>query len=209
MTGNRSRKTTKRQRNPPTLNRPRLPGKREILTGLRLPGIREQDFPESGKPLQTNTDQKQTHTAEPATDPATGSPAGASVCVFSAAPEKKTPTPTCPHGDIIALYHEVLPELLPAVPSLWPKTKGACDLKDRWGEDERHRDLEFWRRFFGAVRTNPHWMGESPSGWAADLAWLVNIERFAQVVSRMVNGTARKKRPSMDEQLRKPWTGDL
>lgn len=95
--------------------------------------------------------------------------------------------PACPHRDIIDLYLETLPELPAVVASRWSGSQAAKWLKTRWREDPRHRDLEFWRRFFQAVRTNPHWMGENGTGWQADLGWLVKRSSFDKVITRMVN----------------------
>lgn len=93
----------------------------------------------------------------------------------------------CPHRDIIAVYHEVLPELPRIVLSRWPGSKDATQLRARWREDARHQSLDFWRRFFAVVRTNPHWMGGNDRGWAASLRWLVQRGNFDKVIDRMVN----------------------
>ena len=93
----------------------------------------------------------------------------------------------CPHMDIIDAYHEVLPELPGIIASRWPGSKDAEALKTRWREDPRHQNLEFWLRFFSAVRTNPHWMGQNDRGWQANLRWLVNRTNFDKVLERMVS----------------------
>lgn len=93
---------------------------------------------------------------------------------------------SCPHQDIICLYLETLPELPRVVLSRWPRSQGERDLKTRWREDPRHRSLDFWKRFFSAVRSNPHWMGENQRGWQADLRWLLKRENFDKVICRLV-----------------------
>ncbi|NCA72517.1 MAG: hypothetical protein EOM91_21140 [Sphingobacteriia bacterium] len=95
--------------------------------------------------------------------------------------------PACPHSDIIDTYHDVLPELPGIVKSRWTGSKDEDALRTRWREDKRHQSLDFWRRFFAAVRTNPHWMGNNDRGWSADLRWLVKRANFDKVIDRMAN----------------------
>lgn len=97
------------------------------------------------------------------------------------------PAARCPHQSIIAIYHEALPELPAIVASRWNGSKDAQALQARWREDRRHQSLEFWTRFFAAVRANPHWMGQNERGWAANLRWLVQRTNFDKVIERMVN----------------------
>ncbi len=96
------------------------------------------------------------------------------------------PPASCPHQDIIALYHETLPELPAIVPSRWSGSLDAQALQSRWREDRRHRALDFWQAFFATVRTNPHWMGQNERGWTANLRWLVKRANFDKVIERMV-----------------------
>jgi hypothetical protein len=93
----------------------------------------------------------------------------------------------CPHMEIIDAYHEALPELPGIVKSRWSGSKDEEALRARWREDARHQSLDFWRRFFAAVRTNPHWMGENDRGWSASLRWLVQRSSFDKVIDRMAN----------------------
>lgn len=99
---------------------------------------------------------------------------------------------TCPHQDIIALYHEMLPELPTVAVSRWANSSNAKALQARWREDKRHQSLDFWERFFNTVRTNSHWMGQSPGGWRADLRWLVKNENFNKVADRMTDNARRE-----------------
>lgn len=104
----------------------------------------------------------------------------------------KTRLPPCPHREIVDLYHTILPEQPGITFSLWLKSKDAKCLEDRWKEDERHRNLDFWRQFFEAVKTNSHWMGGNGNGWRAGLRWLVQKSHFIAGVERMVENRSRK-----------------
>lgn len=92
------------------------------------------------------------------------------------------------HESVIAVYHEVLPELQSVLVSRWHGTARANNLASRWKEDERFRSRKFWTGFFETVRTNPHWMGDNDRGWKADLEWLVKRVNFDKVLSKGMNG---------------------
>jgi hypothetical protein len=104
---------------------------------------------------------------------------------------EKPGIPPCPHQDIIALYHQILPELPSVIPSRWPGSEGESQLRTRWREDPRHRDLAFWDSFFRTVRTSRHWMGENDREWRADLRWLIRRKNFDKAVERMVDNLNR------------------
>lgn len=94
--------------------------------------------------------------------------------------------PRCPHQAIIAVYHEILPEL-PGVRT-WRPNK-AVELKSRWVEKFREgkfRDVEtgiaYFRRFFEYVRTRDFLMGRTKP-WRADLGWLVKAANFDKVTA--------------------------
>ena len=53
--------------------------------------------------------------------------------------------PDCPHQEIIALYHEVLPQC-PQVRDWTPARQ--IQLRCRWNEDEKRQNLMYWRQFF-------------------------------------------------------------
>lgn len=94
--------------------------------------------------------------------------------------------PSCPHHDIIRLYHQLLPELPGIIVSRWFGSEGESHLRTRWREDPRHQSLAFWERFFQTIRTNPHWMGDNERGWRADLRWVLKRANFDKVLQRMV-----------------------
>lgn len=118
--------------------------------------------------------------ADAASDPATG----------GASPGKDA-APACPHQEIIALYHAILPELPAVIPSRWRGSEGETHLRTRWREDPRHQDLVFWERFFRTIRTSKHWMGENERQWRADLRWVLRRGNFDKVMERLVDNQNR------------------
>lgn len=89
----------------------------------------------------------------------------------------------CPHTEIIALYHE----LLPANPRIksWTGARQSS-LRTRWREDDKRQSLDYWRRFFLHVAASPFLTGkiEGQGGRAflPGLDWLVKSENFAKVI---------------------------
>lgn len=87
--------------------------------------------------------------------------------------------PSCPHKEIIALYHEILPELPPV--NDWPDMS-ATHLKNQWRKSSDRQSLEWWRTFFGYVRSSDFLMGNK-NDFQASLGWLVKPANFAKVVN--------------------------
>lgn len=85
----------------------------------------------------------------------------------------------CPQKDIIALYHEVLPELPPV--NDWPDAS-AAHLKNQWRKSSERQTLEWWRTFFNYVRDSAFLMGNK-TDFQASLGWLVKPANFAKVVN--------------------------
>jgi len=86
--------------------------------------------------------------------------------------------PSCPHEQIIALYHEHLPTL-PGVKVWTAKRKES--LKSRWMEDEARQNLEFWSKYFRYVATSDFLTGRTGT-FQATLEWLVNSSNFVKVI---------------------------
>lgn len=94
--------------------------------------------------------------------------------------------PACPHSQIIDLYHECLPERPAIVRERWGGSTSERELRARWKEHERHRDLEFWRGYFTSVRASDWRMGRDK--WkGVDLHWLVKRSNFDKVVQDWMN----------------------
>jgi uncharacterized protein YdaU (DUF1376 family) len=85
----------------------------------------------------------------------------------------------CPHQAIIALYHEVLPELPPV--NDWPDMS-ATHLKNQWRKSAERQNLDWWRTFFDYVRKSDFLMGNK-NDFQASLGWLVKPANFAKVVN--------------------------
>jgi uncharacterized protein YdaU (DUF1376 family) len=91
----------------------------------------------------------------------------------------RTGPPPCPHEDIVALYHEILPEL--ARIKDWTDLRQGL-LRSRWREKPERQDLTWWRRFFEFIRTSPFLMGNAKAGFQGDLEWFVRPSNFVKIL---------------------------
>jgi hypothetical protein len=91
--------------------------------------------------------------------------------------------PPCPHTEILALYHELLPAN--PVMKVWDGARESA-LRTRWKEDPKRQSLDYWRRFFGYVGKSEFLTGrrEGQDGRAflPGLDWLVTASKFAKVI---------------------------
>lgn len=86
----------------------------------------------------------------------------------------------CPQQEIIAAYHEVLPELPPV--NDWPEAC-ATSLRNLWRKSTTRQSVAWWRdEYFACVRRSPFLMGDR-SDFQASLIWLVKPANFAKVVN--------------------------
>lgn len=93
-------------------------------------------------------------------------------------PKPEDPPP-CPHQDIIALYHEVLP-MCPRV-RIWTDARKEL-LRTRWKEDPERQDLAFWRRFFHFVAESKLLTGrKKDKPFLVDLEWIVRPSNFVKI----------------------------
>jgi hypothetical protein len=89
---------------------------------------------------------------------------------------------TCPHQDIIAAYHELLPSL--ARVREWTQERQSF-LRKRWTEKPERQTLDWWREFFAYVGKSDFLMGrrETQTGtFECDLEWLVRPKNFIRVI---------------------------
>lgn len=96
----------------------------------------------------------------------------------------KAQKPNCPVQEIVALYHEVLPELRECRVLNESRRKL---IRGRFREHKKLQTLDGWRGYFETVRRSDFLMGlvQSRDGrppFQADLEWLVGPKNFAKVV---------------------------
>lgn len=92
--------------------------------------------------------------------------------------------PPCPHQDIIAAYHEILP-MLPGVREWTPARRTA--LAARWREKPERQTIAWWRKLFSYVAESDFLTGRASRGrghdaWQCSLPWLLKPENFAKLL---------------------------
>lgn len=102
----------------------------------------------------------------------------------SAAAEPSSPADSCPHQQIIALFHEVLPAAR-RVREWTPSRQQA--LRARWREKPERQSLDWWRKLFGYVSASDFLCGRNkpaPGRKPFDLSldWLCKSENLVKVV---------------------------
>src|SRR5690606_8066592 len=97
-------------------------------------------------------------------------------------PKGEQGRPPCPHERIIALYHEVLPELRQI--REWNETRRRL-LQRRWSENPERQNLDVLRQFCCYVRESKFLMSESIGcdgrPFDCDLEWLIRRTNFDNV----------------------------
>jgi hypothetical protein len=100
--------------------------------------------------------------------------------------EAPAASPDCPHEQIIAIYHEVLPQC-PRVKT-WGEPSRKV-LRARWREDKDRQDLGWWKEFFAGVATSDFLTGKvngsKSEPFVASLNWLLKPMNMEKVL----NGT--------------------
>jgi hypothetical protein len=96
-----------------------------------------------------------------------------------ALPGRDARAPECPHQEIIALYHELLP-LCPRVRTWTPARQ--AKLRSRWRE---HPDIDWWKGYFSYVSESLFLTGRAHAKdrrpFTADLEWLITPAHFARI----------------------------
>lgn len=94
-----------------------------------------------------------------------------------------SPANACPHQDIIALYHELLPSS-PRV-KVWDGSRSA-NLRARWREDAKRQSLDYWRRMFVHIGKSEFLTGRTHDKdrqpFFASLDWIVMPKNFAKII---------------------------
>lgn len=84
----------------------------------------------------------------------------------------------CPHQEIIALYHQVLPQC-PAIRDWTPAR--ATQLRARWNENQERQNLEYWRGLFEYIGECDFLVGRSAKPFFADLEWITKSQNFTKI----------------------------
>ena len=108
-----------------------------------------------------------------------------------AEPKAKNPVPPCPHQQIIALYHELLPEL-PNI-KIWDGDRQK-NLTARWRErwkagkfSTQEEGMAYFRRLFTYIGRDCDWLmgrvvGNNGKAFFASLDWMVLPRNFAKII---------------------------
>ena len=106
-------------------------------------------------------------------------------------PKPKNPVPPCPHQQILALYHEVLPEL-PCM-KIWDADRQK-NLTARWRERwkagkfmTQEEGMAYFRRLFTYIGRDCDWLmgrvvGKNGKPFFASLEWIVLPRNFAKII---------------------------
>jgi Protein of unknown function (DUF1376) len=102
--------------------------------------------------------------------------------LFLAHSTEKPEKPDCPHKEIIALYHEILP-MCPKIRE-WTPSRAQL-LRARWSENKDRQNLDYWRRFFTYVAESDFLTGRTSSPgrkpFHASLEWMCKAENFTKI----------------------------
>lgn len=104
----------------------------------------------------------------------------------------KSKTPTCPHTEIVELYHELLPECKRVIPSMWQGSDRAKNLTARWRESEKHRDLDFWAWLLTGIRDlrDGFYISDVGGPWRADIGWIIQKKNFINLCEQIASKRA-------------------
>lgn len=95
----------------------------------------------------------------------------------------KAESDSCPHEQIIAAYHELLP--MGRQVKVWSEARRA-KLRSRWREDKKRQSLDWWRKFFAYIAESDFLTGRTSvpnrSPFELGLEWIVTPENFAKIV---------------------------
>ena len=94
----------------------------------------------------------------------------------------------CPHTEIIAVYHEVLPACTRV--KVWDDTRQSM-LRKRWREDAKRQSLDYWRRLFAHCAKSDFLMGRAVGSngrpFQLSLDWIIKPTNFAKIIEGKYN----------------------
>ena len=103
---------------------------------------------------------------------------------------------TCPHLEIIRLYHDRLPMGRQVNTELWKGIR-AKHLQARWRELPKRQNLKWWDRFFAYCAESDFLTGKAPPGngrsepFEVSLGWIVNPENLAKITEGAYHSCSR------------------
>lgn len=91
--------------------------------------------------------------------------------------------PKCPHDEIVAAYHRLLP-MLPSIVDWTPAR--AKSLRLRWREDPKRQTLAWWERFFRYIAKSKFLTGQADprpgqAPFVADIDFILRPSKFVQI----------------------------
>lgn len=86
---------------------------------------------------------------------------------------------SCPHEEIISLYHEALPEM-PRV-QVWTEKRRKL-LTARWKEDVKRQNTDYWKRLFTYVSKSDFLCGRTEKPFSCTLEWMLNATNFVKII---------------------------
>lgn len=127
----------------------------------------------------------------------------------------------CPHREIIAGYHAILPTLPRVLENRWAGSQSATQLQARWREGldagikggvdldrfaftTREQGLDAFRQFFRRVAASDFLLGKTHGArqWQADLHWLVRPTNFTKVLEGRYDGRGATSLPAASKPSR-------
>lgn len=99
--------------------------------------------------------------------------------------KERTKAAPVPYQSIVDIYNEQCTNL-ENVSILTDARKRK--IKQFWNADDKHKDLDFYKRYFSHINTIPFLTGQvDGKTFKADLAWLMNLENLAKILEKKYN----------------------
>jgi hypothetical protein len=122
------------------------------------------------------------------TDTESDKPSKTDVLLVASDADDAQKKPDCPHQEIIALYHQILPACHRIVD--WTPNRSKA-LKARWDENRKRQNLEYWKGLFEYIAKCPFLVGKvGNKPFLASLDWICKAENFAKIREGRYEATA-------------------
>jgi len=94
--------------------------------------------------------------------------------------DMKVDVAKCPHKEIVALYHRILPKNPQVVK--WDERR-ANKLRNRWKDDKRRQNLKWWENYFLYIADSPFLIGDAPNCKKRfDLEWFLEPRNMLKIL---------------------------